>query len=331
MPTAQTERFRRAIDRAFAMASRWERVTSGPFAFRVGVDAVAGDLDFFSAFPKLPLTHEAEFEAAIIGGHDPLLAELLPNIELGHLHTDGDIYALWVGAPHFALFVYDFAARRGFMWLAQGTAQYWLRCRPILPILHAYATDTPWCPAHMAAVGKQGRFLLLSGGSGAGKSTAALACLLAGWDLAGDDVVMVNATTAEVAGLYVSARLRKQGIEPLARLVELAAIAESDENDDPRYELRVGHLAGTATIGPVAAIILPKRRGGEPFRFTPARPFEVFSATMPYTSILAQGMHETLMKKLFGVARMAPAFTTDTGTDPLQIPAAFEAFLESRL
>jgi hypothetical protein len=326
----QTERFRDGLDAAFALTTGRQRVTSGPFVLEVATDDEARAIDFPSASPRLDLPQDADLQVAIVAGPSNL-AEYFPPVDgEATLIVEDGVYCLWLAAPESVLFVYDMAARRGLMWLPTGAATHWVRSRPLAAIIHAHAAGTDWCPLHAAAVGRNGRFLVLAGEGGAGKTTAALHCLNAGWDYAGDDYILVNPKTGGVGALYASARLRKLGSEPLAALAATATFAESVENNDPRYELRVG---GTATAGQpangwAAALILPQRRGGTPFAFRPARAVEVMSATLRVTSILAPGLQESLVPKLMGVARMAPAFVTDTGTDPTAIPAAFERFLE---
>jgi hypothetical protein len=56
-------------------------------------------------------------------------------------------------------------------------------------------------PLHAACVGREGRGLLLMGGSGAGKSTAALHCLLAGLELLAEDSVFVLPDTLMATGV----------------------------------------------------------------------------------------------------------------------------------
>jgi hypothetical protein len=56
-------------------------------------------------------------------------------------------------------------------------------------------------PLHAACIGREGRGLLLMGGSGAGKSTAALHCLLAGLELLAEDSIFVTPDTLLATGV----------------------------------------------------------------------------------------------------------------------------------
>jgi hypothetical protein len=329
--TTATEGFRDAVSAALARLGNWRRITTGPFAVELGMDDWAVAQNFDSAFlPGQTDAGPADFRAAIVGEDDPLLRRLLPqNLENSYLVVDDGIYLLWIPAPHDVLFVYDFRARHGLMWLSRRTASQWLLSRPLVPLIHAHASGGPWCPMHAGAVGRNGQFLVLTGSSGAGKSTATLACIMAGWDYCGDDFIIVNPGARRVAPLFVSARLRKAGERHFGPLVRSHSVAESSDNGDVGYELRLprNSFGGEPASGHVSAIVIPRRRGDAPFELVKARPFEIFSAVMPFTVTLVPGLHDVLMPKLFAIARMAPAYFTDTGTDPSAIPAGLERIM----
>src|SRR5262249_49065941 len=68
-----------------------------------------------------------------------------------------------------------------------------LRAHPGAPALSAWLAGRGLQVLHAAAVAFAGRGVLLVGPGGAGKTTAALACALAGGDFLGDDLCAVEA------------------------------------------------------------------------------------------------------------------------------------------
>src|SRR5207237_110630 len=60
---------------------------------------------------------------------------------------------------------------------------------------------------HAAAVGNDGRGVLVVGPGRSGKSTTALACLAAGFDYAGDDYVVVSSEPPHVHSAYCAGKL----------------------------------------------------------------------------------------------------------------------------
>jgi hypothetical protein len=190
--------------------------------------------------------------------------------------------------------------------------------------------DTPWILLHAAAVGRDDRILLLAGDGRAGKTTAAVACLRAGWDYGGDDSVLANTTTARIEALYSSARVRADIAPSFPDLIN-ETTEVSHTGGELRYELRFSAKHGSAQIkgGALAAILLPRRRGAAFPEFTPARRFDAISALYTSMRFGQLGWHGHMVKKVAATVGLAPVFFVDTGQDPDAIPDAFAGFLES--
>jgi hypothetical protein len=73
----------------------------------------------------------------------------------------------------------------------------WEVTHPARMLWSAWSRSQGMQLCHAAAVGREGRGVLLAGPSGSGKSTTTLACLVAGMSSAGDDYVLVEANSAE--------------------------------------------------------------------------------------------------------------------------------------
>jgi hypothetical protein len=82
-------------------------------------------------------------------------------------------------------------------------------------------------PLHAACVGIGGRGILLMGSSGAGKSTAALYCLLGGFDFLSEDSVFTAPETMLATGLANFLHVRADSLRWLGRSHEAAAIRRS--------------------------------------------------------------------------------------------------------
>ena len=216
------------------------------------------------------------------------------------------------------------------MWLPERQHLQSHYSRPILPLIHAMASSGQWTPVHAGAVGLDGRFLLLVGPGKTGKTTAALACAAAGWTYAGDDFVLINSTERMLAPLYASARLRPSVLAPLRQFVSAAQIGTSNDFGDPRHELRLSASRTGSDLGggTIAALLLPQRRGASRPQFQKTNASAAFSAMFTVTAAQMPGMLDTLAPKLLRAARMAPAYSVDTGDDPTAIPEAFGKFLE---
>lgn len=324
--------FQSVIDLAFKSTSINADVLSGAFSIRLTLDEWANNQDVAASFPGIasPATSRPDFQAAILGG-TPLPQHFLPSdITKCSVYEDERYLTIWMPAPEGVLYVWDFENHMGVMWCTTRIIPPWLLGRPILPLIHAYATQSEWCPLHASAVGRNGKFILMVGPGRAGKSTAALSCAAAGWQYAGDDFVLINPKRRLVEPLYTSARLRKSGPEELAARLSRFVFAESNEYDDPKFELRFRTNEQNAFIqgGTIEHVLIPRRRGGQGFEMERAKAGEAFSAMMTHTRLCAPGRTEQLTKKLFSAIRMLPAYFVDTGTDAMAIPAGLQSILD---
>lgn len=324
--------FLSVIDLAFRAASVDARVSSGPFSIRLSIDDWAKRQNVLLSFPENDSAGNkpSDFRVALLGGID-LPKHLLPfDTSRFALYEDKTVIVTWLPAPDAVLYVWDYESCTGVMWCNTEIMPPWLLSRPILPLIHAYATKTEWCPVHASAVGRDNKFLLMVGPGGAGKSTAALSCLAADWQYAGDDFVLINPTQRLVKPLYASGRLRVGGPEQLATGLSRFIFAESNEGDEPRFEMRFGTSDKKDLVqgGTIERILIPRRRGGIAFETEKARPVDVFSAMIPYTRIYTPGRAEQLTKKLLAAAGMVSAYFIDTGRDAMAIPDGLQQILD---
>jgi hypothetical protein len=81
-------------------------------------------------------------------------------------------------------------------------------------------------PLHAACVGRDDRGLVLIGGSGAGKSTASLHCLLAGMEFVSEDSLLVTCRTLRATGVANFLHVRRESLRFLPRL-RAAALSRS--------------------------------------------------------------------------------------------------------
>jgi hypothetical protein len=263
-----------------------------------------------------------------IGFLTPAEADLSQLVPFPPTHPSAvvgeDWFVAWQPGDLPVLYLLDRKSMRALIWLAAGAAPYWIESRPTLPIMYAFAADTPWVALHAAAIGQNGRTLLLVGEGQVGKSTAALSCARAGWDYAGDDYVFVNTATSKVEPLYRSARLRADMGPALADFAN-SAWQITGSGSEARYELRLSPEGVSG--GSLAAILLPRRRGGMLPEFSPARRLDAVAALNTSMTLMQLGWPEATIKKLATLVGLATVAFVDTGQNPAAIPGAFAEFL----
>lgn len=326
---------RRSVSLAFGKmgtgASATVDVKAGPLGLRIGFasEAMAG------AYRRSFISGAADridLSVVVLGPQDIDLADLIPQPpQRPRTFVSDDCVAMWYVDHLPVLYLLDRRTRQGVVWLARSKAPDWELSRPACPLIHASLLEGPWTTIHGGAVGRDGRMLLLAGKGRSGKTTAALACVQAGWDYAGDDYILADVRTGRVEPLYTSARLRIDMANDFAPILPMASHGVSQAEGDLRHELTLGGLLGPARSrgGRIAAILLPRRRGAAHPEFTPAQRSDAFHALFVSTSLGVPAPIKSTSQKLAALVGLAPAFFVDTGQRPADIPAAFDQLMKT--
>lgn len=239
----------------------------------------------------------------------------------------GPVRALYVGATG-ALSLLDVPRRRAMFWR---NARVPFTFEGAVPLLHIF---TWWLsahgryPAHAAAVGTPAGGVLIAGTGGAGKSTAALACLDSLLVYAGDDCVLVSEHPSCVHSLYRSARI---GPGQLARLPRVAAAIGSDGPVDfGKVVLYLDRAyADKAVAGfPLRAALTVRVTGRPDSRLVPAPPERTLDVLVPSSVIEFPGLGRQGVQALVRIVRSVPNHVLEAGTELEQIPLVLSRFLE---
>ena len=318
------------VTAAFAAASPLARESVQASAGIFAVHARSPDAALARGYLQAMLPPRPAREALrllVLDGAQLDLRHLVPQpAEIGRMHDGPRHWLLWSAG---VLQVFDRQERQGLVWLADGKAPSWELSRPAAALLNQVALAGPSTLVHGAAVSRDGRTLLLVAPGRSGKTSAALACAIAGWDYAGDDYVMVDSLSGEVLPLFASARLREDMAGSFAELLRTTQRTVSVDGGESRHELDLARVLEPARLrgGNMAALLVPRRRGAACVEFTPARPTDAFHALFAATVQGARGALTGLAPKLAALVARAPVYFVDTGPDPAAIPEAFEAFL----
>jgi hypothetical protein len=316
---------RQEIAKVFASTTP-ERIEAqarcGPFALRLSFASQDLARMFLPAYVQRA-ADSVDLDLRFITADHHDLSALVPEAsEKPRLLIENGIYSVWQPAVIPVLYAIDLVARRGIAWLPKGEAPPWIRSRPAISLIHAMMHETPWCAVHAAAVGSTGGFTLLAGEGHSGKTTAALACVKAGWRYAGDDFVVVNSATGAIEPLFCSARLRPALVDAFGDLIG-DTTPVSDFNGELRHELSLAGLGERIGGGQLRALFIPRRRGAVTPDFAPAKQSDAFRALLPTTAYELPGWPNVIAEKVARIAGLAPVFFADTGTRPAEIPSAF--------
>ncbi len=207
---------------------------------------------------------------------------------------------------------------------------FWEIASPFRIIFHWWARSLGGHVAHAAAVGQDGRGVLLVGKSGSGKSTASLACLYHGMEFVGDDYVLLLGDPPHSAhSLYSSAKMHTdflQKVFPDWR--EMAATRIGPENKSVFF-LRERLPDALRRSLMIQAIVMPQGSLAEGTQLITRPVSEALLALAPSTIFQLPGAHREAMTFFSNFVRGMPAYAMRTGDDLASIPKALLDLLSS--
>jgi hypothetical protein len=223
---------------------------------------------------------------------------------------------------------------RGAAWFVVASEQcvpWYERAAPLRAVLHLGLQRSTRLLVHAAALGHGSAGMLLAGAAGSGKSTTAMACVLAGLDYAGDDYVVVDVgeDPLRAHSLYGTAKF---DTTTTTLLPELAAHVPAGAGRDG--EKLVLDLAGTwprqmrAAVA-LSAIVVPSVRPGlaQP-RLTRCSPAQALRALAPTTIHQLPSVGGATLAPLAALVRRVPAYALELGGPPQAAATALISLLE---
>lgn len=229
------------------------------------------------------------------------------------------------------LSVLDAAAAEAWFWAPAPTAMAsWDSAAPLRAILHWWLGELGILQLHAGAVGTSDRGLLLVGRGGSGKSTTALAAVVAGLRYAGDDYVAVEpAPEPVVHSLYSTAKLEP---EQLARFPALGrAVANSERASGEKAVVLVGrsHPGAPTARFPLAAVLVPRLVLSRPeTRAVPLAAPAALTALAPSTLLQLHPPQPHALAEMARLVRRVPCFALELGSDVARIADALAGLLE---
>ena len=221
-----------------------------------------------------------------------------------------------------ALTLFDESARRGSFWvLGPDRLPWWERAAPLRTALHWGLRQPHRLLVHAGAVGLGKGGVLLAGPGGSGKSTSALAAVLAGFDYVGDDYVLLdlNGELPIAHRLYATAKLDPATGSLLPELRD--ALSDVEGFDGEKAIVSIGTLYPErlrASI-PLRAIVLPRIAGGGKGALRAGSPADALRALGPSTIHQAPYDGGSALRPLGELVRRLPIHVLELG-DPAAVP-----------
>ena len=210
---------------------------------------------------------------------------------------------------------------------------YWESGSPFRTILHVWLASLDVQFLHAAAVGTEEGGVVLAGKGGAGKSTAALACLDAGLWYAGDDYCASgwNGAPPCVHSLYNTAKLKgKPDFERFPHLRDRVWNPESlldNSRDKAMFYLSESSGDRIRAGFPLRAILVPHITGKRDSHLGPCSESQALLALSASTIAQLPMAGAQDLERLGDLAARLPRYTLHLGTEMSQIPAVIRSIL----
>jgi hypothetical protein len=282
-----------------------------------------------SAFPrstaKPAVSIDLRLEAPQRSGPRPPDLRIVHQTPSGSVAYSDSLDELWVDYGHSAAHCFLGEGRATIEVDPRSEGWEWVATRPLLTLsLLELLKRHSLFGIHAAGAACDGRAVLFAGTSGSGKSTVALALLLAGWSFLGDDVAFLRSTDGEIELLAfpdeidaspATIRLFPELGAP-EQWPSLAGYAKRQLLPD---RVRPGAISASAVP---ALLVLPRIDGRqEQHRFERAEPEDVLVELVPNVLLTDRATSQTHLDLLSAIARRVPAYRLTLGSRPEELPS----------
>lgn len=183
---------------------------------------------------------------------------------------------------------------------------------------------------HAAAVGVDGRVILLTGASGSGKTTTMLSCIRQGFEFYSDDATLLRrkpGDATEAVSLLGTINATPQTLAWFPEL-EPAAAPVANRTGKRLAMINAVYPGQAARRGQVAAIMVPEITGRPGTALTPIGRSEVLSAVLPFSLDLHDdAAARNQLDFLVEAVETIPCYRLRLGNDLAEVPRFLDRFL----
>jgi hypothetical protein len=195
------------------------------------------------------------------------------------------------------------------------------RLKPLLLPLRVCLSDMGVHLVHSGLVAESEAGVLIGGPGGAGKSSAALGCFMAGFEFLGDDQSALTVSGREFVGhsLYNAVQVGPGWLPSFGTFPVDAIDHGSTDEKSGLFLLEVAPERLRRSV-PIRVVILPRRTPGRPSATYPARRAEALMRIAPSTVLQPLGGVGEDVHMLSRLLLHTPAYWVDLGDDRSRIP-----------
>jgi len=206
---------------------------------------------------------------------------------------------------------------------------YYESAAPLRIILNWWLSNNQRLFVHAAAVGMPDGGVLITGKSGSGKSTTALACLFSDLFYTADDYCIVSEEEKPIIyGIYNIAKKDYEDIERVPQAIDALWKESGRAHEKAIYKIYEKFPQRILESFPLRAILVPDITHQSETRLEPISAVSALAALAP-TTILQQPLSgKDILGRLARMVKNVPTYGLLLGTDTDQIPETISRFLK---
>lgn len=212
---------------------------------------------------------------------------------------------------------YDSHAQKAYYYIPSlDMLPFYEKAAPMRMIFHHLAEENGWSLVHGAAVGLDGKGILLVGAGGSGKTTTALSAAMSGFEYLGDDYVILNPKDGSILSLYQSGKFRWDAGKILTGIEKLAVNTHADRKGI--FFLNEG-IARVSKKLPFCGVVIPRIGGGRVSSYRPLPAAKALLVLSSSTIFQMPGSGKSTLQSISKAIRNVPAYEMVLGTCPEEI------------
>lgn len=227
--------------------------------------------------------------------------------------------------------LFDRERKVGIYWVQEaGHLPYWLKGSPMRTLFHWWMELSGCQLLHAAAVGNEEGAVLITGSSGVGKSSTALACLASGLKYIADDYMIVSLDNGPVAhSLYSTAKLNADQVERFPTLKRHITNWETMEEEKATLYLYPELKDQIVESLPLKAIVTPQFADSTATEIGPISSDVLIGAAALTTMSQLPGVREENYQRIVRLVEALPGFALRLGRDRQGVAKTVTELLET--
>jgi len=277
----------------------------------------------------------APTQIRVMAGPLPDGTDQVVDLRSTSFSVDGCLYAVDDDGITFSytpeatmLSMWDRQSQRGLFWIRElALLPSWEQSAPLIHLFHWISADHGSALVHAAAVGCDGKGLLIIGPGGTGKSTSAIACLDAGWQYVSDDYTLISNTPVPKAiNLYGAGKLSPSSVDYFPSL-QRAVVAIRAEDDKTIFDFAAEFPHQIVNSLELVGVVFP-HLGATPQPAVRIASIVAAQALVPSTAFQLRAIRPETIGTIGAILRSLPCFSVELGTDRHEAPRQLKQILE---